>query len=564
MNLQLRILYGAFVVAIIFIASYNFIAVTDETSHFSKIDRLFSAVDNYTSPGAAIAVIKDGKTIYSRGYGMANLEYDIPITSSSIFHVASVSKQFTAFAVTMLADQGKLSLNDDVRKYVSEVPDLGETITIRHLIHHTSGLRDQWELLAMAGWRLDDVITTEHILKMLENQQELNFKPGEEYLYSNMGYTLLAEIVERVSGQSFTDWTQEHIFEPLGMDDTHFHNDHRHIVPGRAYSYQPVSDNGFQKSVLNYANVGATSLFTTVNDLAKWVKNFDDISVGNERIISQMHRQGRLNNGEQISYAYALQVNDYRGTSAVGHSGADAGYRSFVGRFPEHDFAVIVLSNLSTMSPQRIGYQIADIIIGDNLKSVEPRIESEKRRRGEIDVSVIDAYVGKYKMERGVIISLTREDDRLFMQTPGITKVELIPKNEEVFFSNDIDLEITFESDKGAKADHLMVNRGGSTVMALRIDGNKPTTEELQQYTGKYYSEELGTFYTIRLRDDELIAMHRRHSDIELTPIINNRFSGNQWWFRTVKFIKDDNDAVEGFRLTGGRVRDIWFEKREY
>lgn len=550
-------------VAIVLIGlSYSFIAYTSETSQFEKVDRLFAEFDKKDSPGAAIAIIRDGKILYSRGYGMANLEYDIPITSSTIFHVASVSKQFTAFAIAMLDDRGYLSLDDDVRDYIPEFPDFGETITIRQLIHHISGLRDQWELLAMAGWRLDDVITKEHILKMLEHQRELNFKPGEEYLYSNMGYTVLAEIVGRVTGQSFQEWTQENIFEPLGMGDTHFHEDHRHIVPNRAYSYSPDPDNDFRHSVLSYANVGATSLFTTVEDLAAWIKNYDSMDVGNERIMSTVHNRGKLNKGERIDYAFALQMQSYRGADVVGHGGADAGFRSYVGRFPAHGFAVVVLSNVSTMSPQRLACSIADIFLADELLPAEARKEIPDRERADIDPEIIDQYIGRYKMQPGVVISLTREDDRLLMQTLGLDKVELIPMDENRFFRDDINLEITFEPGSDGKIYHMTMNQDGNSTPAIRIDGNKPTSEELHRYTGTYYSDELGTFYTIELREDRLVATHRRHSDIELTPIINTRFSGNQWWFRTVEFVEDRRDGVEGFLLSGGRVRNIYFEKQ--
>src|SRR6185436_1924774 len=235
----------------------------------SKVDKLFANWDKPDSPGAALIVVKDGAVVYKRGYGSANLEYNIPITPATVFHVASVSKQFTAFAITMLAKAGKLSLDDDIHKYLTELPDFGQKITIRHLLHHTSGLRDQWELLAMAGWRLDDVITKEHILKMVRHQKELNFSPGQEYLYCNTGYTLLAVIVERITGQSFREYMQETIFKPLNMTGTHFHDDHEMIVKNRAYSYRPYGPQDFKLSALNYANVGATSLFTTVEDMAR-------------------------------------------------------------------------------------------------------------------------------------------------------------------------------------------------------------------------------------------------------------------------------------------------------
>jgi CubicO group peptidase (beta-lactamase class C family) len=462
--------------------SYTFLVYTDESSLFEHVDRLFSDIVSDTSPGAAIAIIHEGRVVYSRGYGMANLEYDIPITPSTIFHVASVSKQFTAFAIATLADRGLLSLDDDVRIYMPDIPDFGQTITIRHLIHHTSGLRDQWELLAVAGWRLDDVITKEHILKMLRHQRELNFGPGDEYLYSNMGYTVLAEIVERVSGQSFKDWTHENIFEPLGMTNTHFHEDHQHIVPNRAYSYTPHPDNDFQTSILSYANVGATSLFTTVEDLTRWMINFDTAVVGSKRIFSTMHQRGMLNNGERLEYAFALTVQNYRGLEVIGHGGADAGFRSYAGRFPEADFAVIVLSNLGTFSPQRMAYRIADLFLHDKFDASESGIPGREHNR----------------------------------QVPG-------------------------------KSD---------------TPGVQPIRQQLREYTGTYYSEELGTFYLIELHGDKLIATHRRHSDIDLMPAGADRFGGNRFWFQTVEFIRKGDERVEGFRLSGGRVRNLWFEKQ--
>jgi CubicO group peptidase (beta-lactamase class C family) len=462
--------------------SYTFLVYTDESSVFEQVDRLFADIDSETSPGAAIAIIHEGRVVYSRGYGMANLEYLIPITPSTIFHVASVSKQFTAFAIATLADRGLLSLDDDVRIHMPEFPDFGETITIRHLIHHTSGLRDQWELLAIAGWRLDDVITKEHILKMLRHQRELNFRPGEEYLYSNMGYTVLAEIVERVSGQSFKEWTHENIFEPLGMRNSHFHEDHQHIVPNRAYSYIPGPDNDFRNSVLNYANVGATSLFTTVEDLARWMINFDTLEVGNDRIFSTMHQRGKLNNGEILEYAFALIGQNYRGLGVIGHSGADAGFRSYAGRFPDANFTIIVLSNLATLSPQRMAHRIADLFLHDKFSAPEPALPR-------------------------------RESDR---QVPG-----------------------------GSDAPDVL-----------------PTRQQLREFTGTYYSDELGTFYLIELRDDKLTATHRRHSDIDLLPAGADRFAGNRFWFQTVEFIRKGDGSIEGFRLSGGRVRNLWFEKQ--
>ncbi len=222
-----------------------------------QVDEVFAPWDNNDTPGASVAIVKDGAILYKKGYGLANLEYDVPISPTSIFHIASISKQFTVFSILLLEKQGKLSLDDDVRKYIPEVPDFGKTITLRHLASHTSGLRDQWNLLSMAGWRMDDVITKEHILKLVSKQKELNFSPGDEYAYCNTGFTLLAEVVSRVSNMSFAEFTNAKIFEPLRMSNTLFYDDHEKIVKNRTYSYYSDST-GYKKSVLNFANVGAT------------------------------------------------------------------------------------------------------------------------------------------------------------------------------------------------------------------------------------------------------------------------------------------------------------------
>lgn len=333
-----------------------------------KIDQLvrLAMANAGNGPGAALAVVKDGKVIYSKGYGYANLEYGVENTPSTIFHIASVSKQFTAFAIAMLADQGKISLQDDIRKYLPEMPDFGHVITIDHLVHHTSGLRDQWNLLALAGWRLDDVITREQVLRLISRQQELNFKPGEEMLYCNTGFTLMAEIVSRASGQPFPEWCKANIFDPLEMKNTLFYDDHEKVVPGRAYSYYKDGVTGeWKKSVLSYANVGATSLFTTVEDLGRWAVNFENVKVGNERIMQLMDQRFVLNNGDTIDYAFGQGIGKYKGLVNKSHGGADAGYRTFLARFPEQRFSVIVFSNLASFNTGSLAYKIADLYLAD-------------------------------------------------------------------------------------------------------------------------------------------------------------------------------------------------------
>ncbi len=344
-----------------------------------------------------MAVVQNGEVVQSRGYGLAQMEYEIPIEPSSVFHVASVSKQFTAFAVLMLAAEGRLSLDENIRVYLPELPDYGHTITIRHLLHHTSGLRDQWSLLAMAGWRMDDVITRDQILRLVVRQRELNFEPGTEYLYSNTGFTLLAEIVERVTGQLFRAWTEQHIFAPLGMESTHFHDDHRTIVPNRAYSYQSDPAGGFKKAVLSYANVGATSLFTTLDDLTKWAANFETGDIGGPDIVRRMRSRGVLNNGDTLDYAMGQAIGSYRGLLALYHAGADAGYRAYLLRFPLHRLSVVVMANLASIDAGRLARQVAELYLDNQIVAAIPSIDGAVTGIGATgvgDPTPINDYVG--------------------------------------------------------------------------------------------------------------------------------------------------------------------------
>ncbi len=399
------------------------------TSPNEQVDELFAAWDRKDTPGAAVAVVKDGNIVYKQGYGIANLEYDIPISPSSIFHIASVSKQFTVFSILLLEKEGKLKLDDDIRKYIPEVPDFGTTITLRHLATHTSGLRDQWNLLSMAGWRMDDVITKEQVLKLVSKQKDLNFAPGEEYLYCNTGFTLLAEVVSRVSEMSFAEFTKANIFEPLQMNNTLFYDDHEKIVKNRTYSYY-LDSTGLKKSVLNYANVGATSLFTTVEDLSLWAMNFSNIKIGDAKILSTMNTPAVLNNGKEFGGALGQFVGTYKGMNEIQHGGADAGYRSYLTRFPDENFSVIVFSNSAEFNTGGMAHKVVDIYLKDKVED-EPEkevLENEKSTEDiSVDQNILNTYVGDFELQPGFIISVTENNGQLSALATGQSVVALIP-----------------------------------------------------------------------------------------------------------------------------------------
>ena len=527
-----------------------------------RVNKLFAEWDTWNSPGASLAVFKEGEIIYKRGFGSAQLEYNVPITPATIFHVASVSKQFTAFAVALLASQGKLSWDDAVRKHIPEVPDFGKPITLRHLVHHTSGLRDQWELLAMAGLRLDDVITKDHILKMVRHQKELNFDPGAEYLYCNTGFTLLAEVVARVTGQPFPKWMEENVFKPLAMSNTHFHDDHEMIVPNRAYSYAPKEGGGFKNSVLSYANAGATSLFTTAEDLTRWMGNFFDARVGGPGVIRQMQEQGILNDGKTIDYAFGLMIGQYRGLKTVGHSGADAGYRSNVVWFPDRKFGVAILSNLGTMDPGGLALKVADVYLADQLAPEKAETSEAPAINAKINPILYDDYAGKYQIRDGPMVTITREKDKLMGEVSGMPKFEFTPESETVFSVKILSAKISFEKDKAGKTIQFFLQQGGQKTPAKRLEPPVLTPEELGKYAGDYFSEELGTTYSLTVQGAKLVAQHRRNEDAILSPMEPDVFAGDQWYFGKVKFTRDGSRRITGFLLTGSRARNLRFVKK--
>lgn len=537
------------------------------TTKEGKVTQLFAAYDRMESPGASVAVVQGGNIVYKKGFGSANLEYDIPNSPSTIFHIASISKQFTTFAIAQLVDQGKISLDDDIRKYLPEVPDFGEKITIRHLAHHTSGLRDQWNLLVMGGWRMDDVITTEHVLKLVANQKELNYKPGEEYLYCNTGFTLMGEIVARVTDQTFADYCAKNIFEPLAMSNTLFYDDHEKIVKSRAYSYGEANG-GFKKSVLSYANAGATSLFTTVEDLSKWSLNFENTKVGNANIMKMMHTKGVLNNGEEISYALGQVIDKYKGLNRISHGGADAGYRTYLARFPDQDFSVVVFSNLGTFNPVGMGLKIADIYLENEISAAETPEQKEVKptlvgdTKVEISEEILNSYEGKYELQPGFIITINAEDGLLKAQATGQQSINLAAIANNEFENKAIGAVISFEKNEKEIIHQLTLKQGGAEMVAPKLADFDANSVDLTMFEGKYYSEELSTFYTFLIEDGELIARHPRHEDIKLELVKKDFLAGNAWFFGQVEIVRSEIGVIKGCKVSNGRVRGVWFEKQ--
>ncbi len=528
-----------------------------------KVDKVFERWDSNSSPGCALAVIKDAHIVYKRGYGMADLDHNIPIAPSSIFHVASISKQFTATAIVLLAQEGKLSLDDEARKYIPELPDFGEPITIRHLIHHTSGLRDQWELLELAGWRYSlDLITDDDVMAVISRQKGLNFKPGSRHLYCNTGYTLLGQIVKRVSGQSLREFTLSRMFRPLGMSNTYFRDDHAEIVKNQAYGYVRDRANAtFRLSVTNFDTVGATSLLTTVEDLAIWDQNFYQPRVGGKALIEQLLERGKLNDGKELDYAFGLTLGKYRGLPTVDHAGSDAGYRADLLRFPNQHFSVACLCNLAETNPSRLTRLVADLYLA---KELAPPEQAPKQSGGptiSLSQQQLSGYAGLYwNRDDEQTLRIVQKEKSLVAVISSRQSYPVRPIAKNRFRALGPPVEMEFERSGQAGPMTLFFKTDGAPDARLfeAMPEFRPTTEQLSAYAGTYQSDEIESVYRIEIEDGALTLKRLKVKPDKLQPAIADYFRG---LIGSLHFVRNSEGQVSGFVLNAGRIRDFHFRK---
>jgi CubicO group peptidase (beta-lactamase class C family) len=433
------------------------------------VDRLFAEWDKPGSPGCALGVARNGRFIYRRGYGMANLDYGIPNSPTMVYYVGSDSKQFTAASIALLALDGKLSLDDDIRKYIPEMPAYDAPITIRHLIHHTSGIRDVYGLMALAGLPLENVFSDSEAIALIVRQRALNFRPGDDYLYSNSGYFLLGQVVKRVTGQSLRVYADEHIFRPLGMTHTHFHDDPGHVMKQRAMSYEPDSQVGFRISYLqNFDKIGAGGLYSTVEDLAKWDENFYTHRVGGEALQQLMHTRGVLNRGDTLKYAFGNNVTRYRGLRITEHGGALMGYKAEVLRFPDQHFTVLETCNLGSINPGRLAFAVADVYLAGRLGPQAERADSAGQRStaagdgsvgqsGGVGSTSLAGIVGDYySSELDATYHVALRQDEFVLSARHRPAEPLVPAGPDSFRAGDITLHFERSTPEGAATGFLL------------------------------------------------------------------------------------------------------------
>jgi CubicO group peptidase (beta-lactamase class C family) len=543
----------------------TFVAQAQNDALTARVDQLFANWNKPDSPGCILAIIKDGKIIYQRGYGMADLEHDIPISPASVFYVGSVSKQFTAFAIALLAQQGKLALDDDVRKYLPELPDYGTPITIRHLIHHTSGLRDYYTLLYLAGKRYDEAFDNQVILEIAARQKELNFKPGTQFHYSNTGYAMLALIAERVSGQRFGAFAEASIFKPLGMTETHFHDDLTRIVKNRAYGYAPKPGGGFQLDMPYNERAGNGGMYTTIGDLLKWDQNFYDGRVGGMQLIKQIQTPGKLASGQEHDNAFGLVVWQYKGLKAIGHSGALAGYRAGLTRFSDQRFSIACLCNLGSIDPVQPAIKVLDIYLSDHFKGTGAEASTSSPVKFiELPEPELREKTGAYRDRlTGDVWQISQQEGRLVTNAFGIP-VQLAPLSATRFRSvaTSFGMEIEFHRSQAQQPWAMRIKIESQGLPPAECEAAPlvtPSPAQLAEYAGNYFSEELDVTYKIKVEGDKLFYQFAREPQKSLSPRIKDTFAAGSLQFN---FLRNSQRHISGFTINAGRVRNLRFVKK--
>jgi CubicO group peptidase (beta-lactamase class C family) len=521
--------------------------VPDEPAR--KIDALFAAYDKTDSPGCALGVVQNGAFVYEKGYGMGSLELGVPLTPQSVFYMGSVSKQFTAASVVLAAEQGFLSLDDDIRKYVPEIPAYEKPVTLREMLHHTSGLRDILGLLALSGRNFEDIHPTPELLDLLSRQKALNFAPNEEYLYSNTNYFLMSVVIRRATGKPLSTFAEDNIFKPLGMTHTRFYDDHSVIVAGRVPAYEPRDGGGFRIDwSTNFDKIGDGGLLSSVDDLLLWDRNFYDNKLGKGALLKELQTKAVLNNGKSIEYALGLEISQYRGLPIVEHGGALFGYRTSLLRFPEQKFSVICLCNLGSSNPGRLAEQVADIYL-------EAQLAPESKKETATGAQPVPRGLdGSYReAETHAVYKVTRDGDELVLVGEHLRPVG--PGRYTVGGN----IAVQFDSPAGGEPRFTISPPDGQPRTFQRIQPVTPTAAELAQYAGEYQSSELQATYKFDVKDEKLTLSVGWQEPVSLEPSVRDEFEGSSG--RAFVFRRDAAGHITGCDLFAGRVRDISFKR---
>lgn len=533
----------------------------------ADIDQLFSDFNSTDRPGLAAVIIHKGQVVYKKGFGSEHLDYESPVTPDTKFQLAGLSKHFTAFAIFLLEEQGQLSFDDDIRTHIPELPTYGKVVTIQHLLSQSSGLHGYWPLRPLSGLNYADVFTHEQAMKLIASQKTLNFDPGTDYSYTNTGQTILAEIIERVSGQSFSSYAKESLFDPLGMTNTLFKGRFDQYIPNTAHSYEAVEE-GFQEAPSNFGIVGPTNLYSTIEDLSKWEMNLINPKVGSKTMIQKMNTPAKLKDGTLLNPSYGTVTLGHqllhaeRGVPKIYQTGTLGGYNSSIFKFLDQEFTVIVLSSGVPYNGY-LGMQAAYLFLEDQFTG-PASIDFQSLKSKKLNAKKLQKHAGNYWNWKGSSarsISV-RTDTLRYVRGPG-TDSPLIPLSDDQFqmvAPGDERIYVTFKTIEGQKRMEFSIEESDPLVFS-RYEPITYSSDELNQFTGTFHCEELSTVYQFDLKEDRLTASQLRNEDVTFTPIQTDLFDASAWYFGAIKYERDSAGTIQGFWVQMDEVRNLWFEK---
>ncbi len=539
-------------------------------SDFQQVDEFLNQFEG-KRPGYALGIIQNGQLTYAKGYGLANLDYGIPLSDSSAFYIGSMAKQFTAAALLILEAEGKIDFNDPVTKHLPDFPKYDQEITISHLIHHTSGVRETNSLQLFQGIdkKFEEPFSTDDLLTIIFAQQHLNFQPGQEYRYSSGGYAVLAKIVEQISGQTFREFAKTKIFEPLGMTSTLVCDNHNEVIPNRAVSYWPVAENTYERRSQVFDAYGDGGIITTVKDLAKWDQAFYTDELGIQNFADKMYQKSTLTNGDTIDYARALNVWEYKGQKIVQHNGGMLGFRVDMVRFPTLKTSIILLGNSAYLNPTGDALKIAEFLLKDAFEEDTPLDSSKDAAPVSLSSSVLSQFSGYYWTDQtNYFRRTTLQNDSLFLDNGNLDAKEyLMPVSKSTFVVKGSNPTTHLEFN--ASESDLIIHFGNLERRFRKFDPTPPQqVSELNPYLGVYTSDELESTYTIFKETDVVFLKINKNEPRQIFPLPTG--SGMVWngdkmlWigFGEIKFEVDDNNVVKGLTIGDRRVSGVKFRKK--
>jgi CubicO group peptidase (beta-lactamase class C family) len=544
------------------LAYFSLVAVQAQLSEVQsqKIDSLFNTWTEANHPGGAIGIMHKGNVIYSKAFGLASLEYQVPNTAETIFNTGSVSKQFTAMGIVLLHEKGLISIDDDIRKYLPDMPDFGHPITIRHMLHHTSGMRSLHAMLGLAGWRDDDSRTNEDLYRFMLNQKELNFIPGDEYLYCNTGYMLMVNIIENVTKEKFPQWMKANVFDPLEMVSTYVEYRYDRVVPNNATSYYGAKGDFF-RAVEYWGYVGSGNVHSTTTDLLTWLQNFSTPSPNWNSAFEMLKTTDTLNDGSENNYAFGVSLDEVKGYKRIQHGGAIGGFRAYASTYPEEQLSIAVLTNFSSSSSGDIEHNIADILLTTNPNATA---ENAKPKIPYTEMTYpLKRLTGKYEIQPGVVATISIEKDSLHvLQEWNKSEYNIYNTNGNTYeIPQDTSIQFVFSELKGEEAQMLTVYQNGNKAKAKRYTEEDLCGISFSDYIGRFYSPELESTLDIKLIDDKLICHHARHGDFPVK--LRGKDTLEIPDIGSIDIARDTENIITGIRVSNGRARNVWFVKQK-